>query len=91
MLRTLCATQKFTPFKIRMLLAKSFLLPTLLYGCELYANCDSSDKSKLNKIFNNITRYVFCLRKFDHVSCIFLSFDELLKFRVIVSAESRPW
>ena len=89
MLRTLCATQKFTPFKIRMLLAKSFLLPTLLYGCELYANCDSSDKSKLNKIFNNITRYVFCLRKFDHVSVFSvqiysMSFDELLKFRVLL-------
>ena len=58
MLRTLWVTQKYPPFKIRMLLAKSFLLPTLLYCCEIYANCDSSDKSKLNKLFNNMTRYI---------------------------------
>ena len=68
MLRTLWVTQKYTPLHIRMLLAKSFLLPTLFYGCEIYASCDSIDKLKLNKLLNTITRYVFCLRKIDHVS-----------------------
>ena len=68
-----------------MLSAKSLLLPTLLYGYEIYAICDSSDKSKLNKLFNNITRCIFCLRKFDHVSVlsvkiVSMSFDELLRF-----------
>ena len=82
MLRTLWVTQKYTPLHIRMLLAKSFLLPTLFYGCEIYASCDSTDKYKLNKLFNTITRYVFCLRKYDHV-CNFSvklfsrSFDDL--------------
>ena len=56
-LRTLWVTQKH----IRMLLARSFLLPTLFYGCEIYASCDSIAKLKLNKLFNTITRYVFVL------------------------------
>ena len=29
---------------------------------------DGSDKYKLNILFNNITRYICCLRKFDSVS-----------------------
>ena len=89
MLRTLWVTQSFTPQHIRMLLAKTYLMPTLLYGCEIYANCDSKDKYKLNKLFNNIIRYIFCLRKYDHVSMYCkklysMTFDNLLKFRVIV-------
>ena len=56
MLRTFWATQKYTPFHIKMLLAKTFLLPTLLYGSEMYGCSDSSDKYKLNILFNNITR-----------------------------------
>ena len=86
-MRTLWVTPKLTPFRIRMLLAKSFLLPTLLYGCEIYTNCDSSDKIKLTKLFNNITRYIFSLRKFDHVSefsvqIYSMSSDEVLQFRI---------
>ena len=72
-----------------MLLAKSFLLPTLFYGCEIYASCESTDKYKLNKLFNTITRYVFCLRKYDHVSnfsvkLFSMSFDDLLKYKVLL-------
>ena len=44
MLRTLWVTQNFTPFQIRMTLAKMYLLPTLMYGCEIYANCDALAK-----------------------------------------------
>ena len=86
MLRTLWVTQSYTPLKMRMLLAKTYLLPTLLCGCEIYANCD---KNRLNKLYNNITRYIFKLRKFDHVSefsvqIFSMSFENLLKFRVLM-------
>ena len=89
MLRALWVTQNFTPQNIRMLLAKTYLLPTLLYGCEIFANCDSATNIKLNKLYNNIARYIFGLRKYDHVSTytkqIFgMSFDNLLKFRVLI-------
>ena len=72
-----------------MLLAKSFLLPTLFYGCEIYAACDSTDKYKLNKLFNTIIRYIFCLRKYDQVSnfsvkLFSMSFDDLLKYKVLL-------
>ncbi|XP_059225793.1 uncharacterized protein LOC131997928 [Stomoxys calcitrans] len=40
-LRALWATQSVTPLRIRSLLAKTYLVPGILYGCELFANCDS--------------------------------------------------
>lgn len=89
MLRNLWRTQYFTPLDVRMLLAKTYLLPTLLYGCELFSNCDSSSKQKLNVTFNNITRYVFALKRIDRTSQFSkriydISFDNLLKFRTLL-------
>ena len=51
-------------------MVKSHLLSTLLYGCEISDNCDYYDKCKLNLLYNNITRYIFNLKKFDHRKCI---------------------
>lgn len=89
MLRNLWMTQYYTPLHIRMLLAKTYLLPTLLYGCELFSNCDSQSKQKLIVTYNNIARYVFSLRKYDRIShyskLIFnVSFENLLKCRSLV-------
>jgi len=89
MLRSLWATQFFTPLHIRMLLAKTYILPTLMYGCEIYANCDALRKQKLNVLFNDITRYVYGLKRYDHVSeyakTIFgISFDNYLKLRALI-------
>ena len=93
MLRTLWVNQCYTPVKIRTMLVKSYLLPTLLYGCEIYANCDYYDKCKLNLLFNNITRYIYNLKKFDHVSAfsikIFsMSFEDLLKYSFDISTKN---
>ena len=49
-LRALCS-------KTRILIAKTYLIPCLLYGSELFGNCDSSSKRKLNVLFSNIARY----------------------------------
>jgi len=68
MLRYLWPTQYFTPLRIRLLIAKTYLLPILLFGCEVFANADSIHKQKLKVAYNNIARYVFNLRRFDHVS-----------------------
>ena len=56
-----------------------------MYGCELFASCEE----KLNVIFKSILRYVYSLRRYDHVSCHFLmlygiSFDNLLSIRVLL-------
>jgi len=63
LLRPLWSTQSFTPLYIRSLIAKTCLLPTLLYGSEIFANADSRSKQRLQVVFNNITRYVFNLRR----------------------------
>lgn len=88
-LRSLWSTQSYTPLQIRVLLAKSYIIPGLLYGCELFANCDSSSKRKLNVIFNNITRYVYGLKRYDSVhrfsrSLYGISLEYLLKTKILI-------
>ena len=100
-LRCLWSTQYFTPLNIRRLIAKCHLLLGLVYGCELFASCDSVSTEKLNILFNNIVRYVYGLRRYDYVSRFSLKlygilFDNLLSIRVllllhkIIYSES-PW
>ncbi|XP_075167477.1 uncharacterized protein LOC142239569 [Haematobia irritans] len=55
-LRVLWNTQYYTPQKTRTLIVKSYIMPTILYGCELFSNTDANSKRKLNLLFNNITR-----------------------------------
>ncbi|XP_075157493.1 uncharacterized protein LOC142230751 [Haematobia irritans] len=57
MLRNLWIVQSATPFEIRMLLAKTYLIPTLLYGAEVFSNCSYADFTKLKTTYNNIARY----------------------------------
>lgn len=89
MLRCLWISRAYTPKDTRMLLAKSYLIPTLLYGCELYVNMDSVSRQKMTKIFNNIIRYVFNLKRFDSTSAysgqLFnMSLDNLLNYKSLL-------
>ena len=89
MIRCLWGSQYYTPPKIRLLLAKTYLKPTLLYSSEVFSGCNSKDTAKLNSTFNNIVRYMFCLSRFDHVShysnCIFnVSFNDYMKLKNLV-------
>lgn len=68
MLRTLYQTQYFTPIHIRTLLAKSYLIPVLIYGSELFTNCDSRSKHRLEVAYNSILRYVYGLKRFESCS-----------------------
>lgn len=43
---TLCYFQHFTPQHVRLLLAKSYIKPSILYGCKIYSNCYSVCKGK---------------------------------------------
>ena len=67
-LRSLWSTQHLIPAKIRMMIAKTYLVPTLLYGIEVFGNCDYESYQKLAVAFNNIARYVFAKRRSDHIS-----------------------
>lgn len=89
MLRTLWHTRDYTPIGIRSLIAKTYLIPVLLYGCELFASCDYSSQRKLNVTFNSIIRYVYGLKRRSRISMystqLFgISLDNLLKLRVLV-------
>lgn len=89
MLRTLWPIQYCTPLKIRMLIAKVYLMPSLLYGCELFAHCDSTSKGKLKVIYNKILRYVFGLKKSDHLVSSYtkqlfgMSLENLMNVRIL--------
>lgn len=89
MLRTLWPTQYCTPFKIRLLLAKTYLIPILTYACELFASCDDASKSRLNVTYNNIARYVYGIGRFDSISAFSsriygVPLDSLLKIRTLI-------
>jgi len=89
MLRTLWSTQSFTPQCTRLLIAKSYLIPTLLYGCEIFANCDSVSENMLNVAYNNIARYVFGAGRYESISSRAytinnVTFKNLLKIRTLL-------
>lgn len=89
MLRTLYPTQHLTPIKIRELLAKTFIMPKLLYGCEIFASCDAGSKTRLNVAFNAILRYVYGIKRYDGTSLYSkslygVSFDDLLKIKSLI-------
>ena len=73
-----------------MLIAKTYLIPVLLYGCEIFANCDANDLRKLKFSYNNIARYVFnrgvcdSIFMFLHQICNMYFFENLLKFRCLI-------
>ena len=83
MLRNLWTIIDSTPFAIRMQIAKTYLIPALLYGYEIFENCVSQ------LVHNNIARYDFLKRRRDHIShsaChIFgVKFDNLLQIICLI-------
>ena len=74
---------------IRMQLAKPFLIPVLSYGSEIFTNCDTDDRRKLNLAYYNIARYVFIKGRRGHISQfsyrIFeINFDNLLNIKWLI-------
>lgn len=89
MTRTLYVSQFYTPKHIRLLLAKTYLMPSLLYGCELFSSCDAKSLSRLNVAYNAILRYVFGLNRYESCapfskSLYGVSLENLLKIRTLI-------
>ncbi|XP_075151656.1 uncharacterized protein LOC142225697 [Haematobia irritans] len=89
MLRNLWAVQSSTPLQIRMLLAKTYLIPDLLHGVEIFANCNRADMQRLNVVYNSIARYVFKKRRYDRISAfayqlLDMSLENLIKYKCLV-------
>ena len=54
MLRNLWTILDMNPFAIRMQLAKTFRIPVLSHGSEIFSNSDTDDRRKFNLAYNNI-------------------------------------
>jgi len=69
-----------------MALAKSIIIPSLLYCVQIFEKCDSISRNKLTVTYNNIARFVFNTKPHDSISSyakkIFgLDFSTLVEFR----------
>ncbi|MDW0176719.1 MAG: reverse transcriptase family protein, partial [Nitrososphaeraceae archaeon] len=60
--------QKFIPTKTKVHLCQTLLLPLLDYGDVCYLNLTEDRLNKLNCLQNVCIRYIFGLRKYDHIS-----------------------
>lgn len=67
-LRKLYAVKDFLSLEMRSKLIRSLVVPLLLYGCEIYSGCSVGCFNRLNLAFNCAIRFIFGLRRFDHVS-----------------------
>lgn len=56
-------------FKIRKKLCESLIFPIIAYCLVSFYNClDKNSKTRLQKLQNSCCRFVFGLRKYDHIS-----------------------
>lgn len=89
-LRRLWKIANVIPTDTKKYLIKSLLLPCFTYAGEVYFTAlDSISKRKIDVTFNACTRFVYNLRKFDHVSCcssgiLGCNIHQYLEFRVLV-------
>lgn len=86
-LHSLVVVRSSTPQHTRLLLARSLIIPLFDYGDILYSLISMKNLRKLQLAFNTVTRYVFNLGKFDHVSryansILGRSFASHLKLRI---------
>jgi hypothetical protein len=67
-LHVLNKLKHFLPIKTKVLLVQSLILPIIDYGDVCYPDLNEELLNKLDRLLNNCIRFVFCLRKYDHVS-----------------------
>lgn len=67
-LRGLSVSRAFLPVEVKLKLVKALIVPIITYGCELFADADATSLRKLKLALNSSARYVFNLRRYDHVS-----------------------
>lgn len=87
MLRSLWALTKFATMELRRKLFLTYVFPHLIYGDIVFYGMQDYNLKKLEKAFNAGIRYVFRLRKYDHISryinsIVGCSLKEYYEFRV---------
>ena len=88
-LRRIYSTNIYLPFRVKVKLAHALLMPQILYGLEVISGSSVETLEKLKRIMNMIARFVFNVRRWDHISsyvhkflgCSFLNF---VKFRNLI-------
>jgi len=95
-LRALWKTQRLVPENIRLLIAKTYILPTLFYGVEVFSDCDSNAKNRLRVAFNDVARYIYVKKRGEHITALanqilgmplncFLQYRTLIMLHKIIS------
>ena len=67
-LRNLRMTSEFTPTETKQHLVKQLIMPLINYSATVYSKLDSASLHKLQVAFNSATRYVYNIRKYDHLN-----------------------
>lgn len=67
-LRKLWISASYTPLETRRRLVQSLIMPIIGYSEVVYSCLDSASFHKLQVAYNDAIRYIFKLRRFDHVS-----------------------
>ncbi|KAJ2951962.1 hypothetical protein O0L34_g4221 [Tuta absoluta] len=67
-LHSLLRLQNFLPLQTKIMLAQALLLPLLDYGDVAYLDLTEEHLSKMERLQNQCIRFVFGLRKFDHIT-----------------------
>ncbi|CAH2086951.1 unnamed protein product [Euphydryas editha] len=67
-LSSLRRLKSFLPIPTKIMLANSLLLSILDYADASYLNLTEDQLNKLERLQNLAIRFIFCLRKYDHVS-----------------------
>lgn len=67
-LHSLYKLKNFIPFKTKLMLIQSLVLPIIDYGDVCYPDLTNELLNKLERLLNNCIRFIFGLRKYDHIS-----------------------
>ena len=54
--------------EIKLKIAHALLLSKLLYGLEVYSGCNSTQTMRVKLLFNRVARYVYNIKRSDHIS-----------------------
>lgn len=70
-LRCLWNAAKLFPIKTKTELIKSLLMPHIIYCDVIIGELNSRDNTTLGRAFNSMVRFVYGLRKYDHISHVY--------------------
>lgn len=76
------------PVSIKKIMANAILVSRFLCGIEVFSGTSASNMNKLRICFNNVVRFVYGVRRFEHISSyvkdfIGCSFDNFVAIRML--------